>query len=341
MSLMRQLFKNVGGSSKKQDFDPSDQENIKRILISRPNNRLGNLLLTTPLVQELSQTFPDSEIDMFVRGNLAPIIFQNYKNVKRFYRLPKKPFKKLPQYLGVWTKLKSRRYDLVINVVNYSSSGRLSTQFASSKYKIFGNIAEVPKGNEKNYKHMAQYPVFELRNFLKFSEEKKSAAIPVLNLNLDENELSEGKKLLKNLVKNEKKNISIFTHATGSKCYSQEWWEAFYAKLLSEFPDHNIVEVLPVENVSKLSFKAPAFYSKNIREIGAFIANTEVFIGADSGIMHLASAAKAPTVGLFSVTDEKKYFPYNKGSFAVNTNEKDQSEIIEMVQEFLKKVKKC
>ncbi|RZJ31464.1 MAG: hypothetical protein EOO48_02045, partial [Flavobacterium sp.] len=58
----------------------------------------------------------------------------------------------------------------------------------------------------------------------------------------------------------------------------------------------------------------------NIREIGAVIANTEAFIGADSGIMHLASAVKTPTIGLFSVTDETKYKPYNEKSAAVNTN---------------------
>jgi ADP-heptose:LPS heptosyltransferase len=41
------------------------------------------------------------------------------------------------------------------------------------------------------------------------------------------------------------------------------------------------------ENVSQIAFKSPTFYSKDIREIGAVIANTEIFIGADSGIMHL------------------------------------------------------
>jgi predicted Rossmann-fold nucleotide-binding protein len=57
--------------------------------------------------------------------------------------------------------------------------------------------------------------------------------------------------------------------------------------------------VLPVENVSQIGFKAPTFYSKDVREIGALMANTEVFIGGDSGIMHLASASKVSTVGLF------------------------------------------
>jgi muconolactone delta-isomerase len=66
--------------------------------------------------------------------------------------------------------------------------------------------------------------------------------------------------------------------------------------LKAEYSNYNIIEVLPVENVSQIGFKAPTFYSKDVREIGALMANTEVFI--DSGIMHLASASKVST-GLF------------------------------------------
>jgi hypothetical protein len=42
----------------------------------------------------------------------------------------------------------------------------------------------------------------------------------------------------------------------------------FFAALLQEFPDYNIIEILPVENVSQIEFKSPTFYSKDIREIG-------------------------------------------------------------------------
>ena len=57
--------------------------------------------------------------------------------------------------------------------------------------------------------------------------------------------------------------------------------------------------MLSIENISMIQFRAPTFYSKDIRQIGSLIANTEVFIGADSGIMHLASSSQTPTVGLF------------------------------------------
>jgi len=140
---------------------------------------------------------------------------------------------------------------------------------------------------------------------------------------------------LDGIVPNDKKTIAIFTFATGAKCYSPEWWNPFYEKLKTAFPDYNIVEVLPVENVSQIDFKAPSFYSKDVREIAAFIANTEVFIGADSGIMHLASASQTPVLGLFSVTVPEKYEPYGNNSVAIDTNKHDYESIISLVKERL------
>ncbi len=111
----------------------------------------------------------------------------------------------------------------------------------------------------------------------------------------------------------------------------------FYERLKSEYPDYNIIEVLPVENVSQIGFKAPTFYSKDIREIGSLIANTEVFIGADSGIMHLASSVQTPTVGLFSVTNIKMYAPYNNNSLAIDTNSGSIDDWIKILDSILKK----
>ena len=38
------------------------------------------------------------------------------------------------------------------------------------------------------------------------------------------------------------------------------------------------IEVLPVQNVSQLHYAIPSFYSKDVREIGSLIANTDLFI---------------------------------------------------------------
>ncbi|WP_394773855.1 glycosyltransferase family 9 protein [Flavobacterium sp.] len=319
--LMRNLTKNIGKSGSQEDIILVDKTDIKRILICRPNGRLGNLLLITPLVQEVTEIFPNCKVDLFVKGTLAPIIFENYENIDKIIDLPKKPFKSLVKYLNVWISIKRQNYDIAINVDQNSSSGRLAVQFSNAKYKFFGDSNEEFQSLKNDYEHIAKYPVYNFRNYLtKLRFPKSNKIIAPVNLKLSPSEIVEGKEILSDLFHNDKKTICIFTYATGEKCLSEEWWENFYTKLKDEYANYNIIEILPVENVSQIGFKAPTFYSKDIREIAAVIANSNLFIGADSGIMHLASAAQTPTIGLFSGANIKKYEPYDNCSIGIDVN---------------------
>ncbi|GHV10100.1 ADP-heptose--LPS heptosyltransferase [Bacteroidia bacterium] len=318
--IMRGMMKYIGRNYRMPKPDPNMQ--IKKILISRPNSRLGNQLLIMPIVQEISAIFPDCKIDLFVRGGLSPILFENYPNIDRIIQLPKKPFKELLKYLKVWCALRKKKYNIAINVDGNSSSGRLSVQFARAKWRFFNNYDEELAARYSDYTHIAKFPVYNFRRFLTLLGYKvPEKEIPTLNLRLTDTEIVHGKKVLDNLVDPAKKTISIYTFATGAKCYSEAWWAEVYDRIKSEFFDkYNILEVLPVENVSQIGWKAPTYYSKDLREIGAVIANSALFFGADSGMMHLASASGAPTIGLFSVTKLTQYEPYGNGSVAIDTN---------------------
>jgi len=336
-SLMRSITGNIGKSNQIHKVDSIDPNQIKRVLISRPNHRLGNLLLITPLVQEVSRTFPHCKIDLFVKGNLAPIVFENYKEMGQIIKLPKKHFKELSGYLNGWISIKKNNYDLAINVDKDSSSGRLSVQLANATYKFFGEGDEDIQSKYADYNHIAKYPVYNLRNYLaKLGIPKKESPVPSLLLQLSDAEKNAGKEILDQLVSPKKKTICLFTFATGAKCYSVEWWAKFYERLQIEFDEYNLLEVLPIENVSQIGFKAPTFYSKDIREIAAFFSNTAVFIGADSGMMHLASAAQIPAIGLFSVTNIEKYQPYNANSVAIQTDLTELDDWIKIIHEVLK-----
>ncbi len=333
-SVMKSLTKNIGKSHADGKFDKNFS--VRRVLISRPNHRLGNLLLLTPLVQEIENTFPDAKIDLFVKGGVTPIIYKNYKNIDKIFQLPKKPFSNLFQYIKGWFALRRRKYDLVINATQGSSSGRLSILFANSKYKFFGEDVEDLSNQNADYHHIAKNTIYNLRQYLtQIGFKENQPAIPFLNLKLDRKELEDGRKKLQDIVKNDKRTICLFTNATGAKIYSEDWWEAFYTKLKEAFPEYNIIELLPVENISKLNFKIPNFYSKDVREMGGFLANTALFIAADNGVMHLASASGVPTIGLFKVTNEMVYNPYNEKSFAINTNNIDLDKVIDLVKSSL------
>ena len=318
---MRAITKNIGSSysePKKGEIEISD---IKKVLIIRPNHRLGNQLLLTPLVQEVIQMFPGCEIDLFVKGGVAHPVFENYKEINNIIKLPRKPFNNVFKYAKSWISIKRKTYDLVVNGDKNSSSGKLLTQLAKAKIKVFGEVNETIKQQYDDHEHISKYPIYNLRHdVVKLGFKPKDTAVPLLDIKLSDNERLNGQHLLNDIVKNNKKTICIYTNATGNKCYSETWWDAVYSRLLKTYPDYNIIEMLPIENISKINFKAPHFYSKDIREMGAIIHNTAVFISADNGVMHLASASLTPIVGFFSRTNTNVYGSYGNGSVALDTN---------------------
>ncbi|MDG5491837.1 glycosyltransferase family 9 protein [Psychroserpens sp. SPM9] len=337
--LMPKLTQNIGKSHYYKKVKGTQKTEIKTILINRPNQRLGNILLITPLIQELVTLFPECEIDVIVKGSIAKPILQEYLHIRNIIILPRKPFKELFKYLKIFFSVKTKKYDLAINGDEGSSSGKILTYLSNAKYKVFGRLvsdSETP--TEDDYCHMAKQTVYNLRHYLnQIGYTILMDSIPDLNLKLNDKELSNGNKMLTKLVERPEKNtISIFTYATGSKCYSNQWWLTFYEKLKVKYGDsYNILEILPIENVSKIDFATSSFYSKNIRDIASVIAHTKLFIGADSGIMHLASASQTTTIGLFSVSNPQKYKPYNSTSDYIDTNNTDYDACLEIIDKKL------
>jgi hypothetical protein len=73
--------------------------------------------------------------------------------------------------------------------------------------------------------------------------------------------------------------------------------ECILWKTKKEYNNYNIW-ALPVENVSQIGFKVLLQQGHSTNSV--FIANTDIFIGADSGMMHLASASKTNRWPIFS-----------------------------------------
>ena len=329
-TVMGRITKSIGEPDKEMNINDIT---VNRVFISKPNSRLGNQLLTTPLVQEVSTLYPSCKIDIFVRGYIATPVFKNYPNVNRIIKLPQKPFNNVFKYLYAWIKLRKNKYDLVINVENGSSSGKISTKVVTSKRIIYNIFDEELNSTFSDYLHNAKTPVYNLRKcFYGDINLFKDKPLPLLDLKLDSTEKANGKTVLKQLVGNDKKNICVYTYATGDKCYTETWWTSLYNMLMEKYGDeYNIIEILPKEKISQISFKAPSFYSKDIREIASLVSNTNYYISGDCGMMHMACASGVTTIGLFSVTRINVYGPYGNGSISIDTNNKKVEDIMNTI----------
>src|SRR5699024_9008076 len=219
------LTQSVGRNDRLMSHSSFNKADVKRILVTRPNHRLGNLLLVTPLLQELENTFPGCKIDVFLKGGLGPVVLQGYENIDQIIALPKDHFRQLPAYVGAWLKLRKKKYDLVINVAPSSSSGRLSTKLSRASRKIFGGFDESFVGIDKDYAHLAKLPVC----FFRSAMEKPTSwpPIPSLDIKLKPEEIARGKGILEKLSGSRKKTIAVFTYATGEKRLPKKWWKEF------------------------------------------------------------------------------------------------------------------
>lgn len=333
----QKLVKGLVFSNRRKNCDPINKDDIKRILICRPNHRLGNQLLITPLIEEVNSIFPNAKIDLFLKGNLGKAIFENYPSVDRLILLPKKHFKQLFRYLSCWIHLKSRKYNLVINADLNSSSGRLATLISKSKYCLFEEEILDQKSLPLDYNHFAKKTVYQLREYLeKKGMQISKNEIQPLAINLNTEETANGGTLLKQINQNNKPTIGIYTYATSDKCYSPELWLVFYEALKKKYEsDYNIIEILPVENISQINFIASHFNSKNIRELASIISKITVFISADCGIMHLASASKTPVIGLFKFNNLEKYRPYANSSIGLLTEDLNPEYVFKEIDSIL------
>jgi ADP-heptose:LPS heptosyltransferase len=335
--IMRSLTGDIGKDSLNK-INNNEVLKLDKVLVSRPNHRLGNTLLITPLIQEIIAYNPQVKIDLFVKGRVTPIIFENYPQIDQIIMLPKKPLKELGAYLKGWSKLMKKKYDLVINVEKGSSSGKISTNMARAKHKLFGEEF-ISDTRQEIQLHQAQYPVYQFRKFLElFGNEPNSNQVLSMNMKLTDKEKEKGKEILEGVTKNsDKKTLAFFTFATGGKCYSEEWWTTFYELFYPKYAEeYNLIEILPVENISMLQRRLPEFYSKDVREIAAVMYNCEIVVAADSGMMHLSCAAPTKTIGLFkSESFLERYKPYGNENAVVVAKDDNQQGVMKEIERLL------
>lgn len=289
---------------------------IHRILVVRPNHRLGNTLLVTPLLSELEARYPGAEVDIVAAGGAAGTVFGSFATVRRIYLLPSRALRHPLQTLRQLREIGATRYDLVIDAGIGSNSGRLLSAITQARYRLsYGRgHADAAWRDYRPAAHMAARPVHLLRTALGVATDE---AVPPMDLRLNELERERGRQRLHGVLGGHGNGpvLAIFANATGAKHLGTAWWLRFIEVLLHHLPGTRIVEVLPDHAQSQLGEGYPCFYSRDLRKLASTIAAADAFISADCGVMHLGAASGVTTVGLFSVTPGNKYGPRDHGSF--------------------------
>ena len=270
-----------------------------RIVIIRPNHRLGNILMLTPLVAAVTARWPHAKIDLIAAGRVQAI-FQSFTSIDKCLDVPE-PILKLP-IARSFRRAVRHRYDLAINVDPSSQSGHLIARIVDAP------ITVMPQARDDA--HMALAPLGALNTHLTTPLPKP---FPRMSLRLSQVEKAQGHSALMTALQlNEPppQIIGLYPFANKGRDYPVEWWQTLITALRQTVSDAFLVEILPAHGQALLESADASFLTLELRDFAAQLSALDAVIATDGGVMHLASAADTLTYGLFKVTAPEVYKPF-------------------------------
>lgn len=310
-----------------------NKEKIKKILIVR-YRFIGDTVLTTPFIKNVSENFPQAEIDVLVSPNSGELIEGN-PNVSNVIYLSSSKFHKYENtnilqeqkreiyysFLGCIFGVVKKKYDLVF-VLKRSFSSAILSFFTGAKYRV--GFDTESRGFLLTHPIKYDFNARELDNFLNCL--KPLNIVPKkYNTEIYPSE-SERNKAKENISKLDKFRPKIGIHMTSAHPY-KEWKKSHLAKLLDLlYEKHNAQFVFTgahldskyYDSVLSLAEHGGKFKYLNmcgkttIRECYALYENLDFMICVDSGNSHLSAAANIPTYVLYGPTRPEKWLPVGK-----------------------------
>ncbi|HEV8112157.1 MAG TPA: glycosyltransferase family 9 protein [Planctomycetota bacterium] len=298
---------------------------VERILVCRLNRRLGNVLFLTPLLNALEAKFPRAKVDVLLGdASLAPLL-GNRPNVGEVFGLEKWNYRKMGQLVGLLRRLRRAHYDLTIDPSVNSFSGRVACALVHAKaragFEFPGQWLPLdhPVPLSKEHLHSARVPLAIVAGLGTYPNAVFEAR---LDLRLSAQEREEGARELasqlsaQNAWRSGERIIGFFTGARDAKAIPESWWTGWIAAMRERAPDVRLVQLVPPGAGANFP-GIPSIVCADYRLLGAMLANLSLFVSADTGPMHLASAARVPTVGLFNVTNPASYGPIGADDEAI------------------------
>ncbi|SFV57087.1 Lipopolysaccharide heptosyltransferase III [hydrothermal vent metagenome] len=315
-----------------------NKEEIKSIVIIRPNYRIGNLIFLTPLINELGKNLPHAKIDIIVGMRLAGKILEPISNVDKVIDIPRKLLLQPLDMLRYIKQTRRKKYDVAINMSGGSTSAQIVTSLVKAKYKVsfydkklWTRFTHVQERGLKHYKHMG----LESLEFLRFFDIAFPQEQPTLDIKLTQAEQEEARHDLTQLLKNnhinaEKKVIAIFRNARFDKKISDAWWNEWLEALLAIDKNIVIIDILSPDIPEKLNDKVLEYSNKNLRVLGAFFKACDLYVSADTGPMHLAVASGAKVLTFFNKTNMEVYGALGKQNKTIDVENLSAQEVAEI-----------
>ena len=275
------------------------------------SNRIGDCVISSGIIREIGRQLPGAEITVAAGRPPAPF-FRAAPGVVRTIVLDKK--KAAGHWLDLWKQVVGTRWDLVIDI-----RGSALSYLVPTKRRVVYNRSWETGLRKVEMVSRLMGSSTPLDPEIWLDAEARAEAAAVIDPQLVE---GTGRGLIIAL--------APIAHQPG-KSWPAERWGELVARLMAE-PRFDGWRFMPVGGPGDRPPATPALETAGSRAIdfvgkgdilasAAAIDRAALFVGNDSGLMHVAAALGRPTLGLFGPTEWWLYGPWGPRTRTVASNE--------------------
>ncbi len=282
-------------------------ENFKRILIAR-TDRIGDVLLSTPVIKALRENYPNAYIAMMVSPYAKDIVEANpYLDQVIIYDKDTK-HKSWARSIKFSQRLKNKRFELAI-ILHPTNRVHLITFLAGIRRRIgfdrkLGILLtdRIKHTKQMGLKHELEYTLDLIRH-LGIEPENKNLFIPIRQ---------ESEDWVDELFKQEriKKEDLLLAINPGASCPSKIWPNERFAEVADRLIEKYGFKVLVVSGPKDTSLAASLIKhmrhsaldlsgKTSLSQLASLLKRSNLFISNDSGPVHIATAVGVPVIAIF------------------------------------------
>ena len=295
---------------------------------------IGDIVLSTPLIQKLKDLYPKSKIDYLTLPTNQSVLYNN-PNLNEIILYDKKGKDKgIKGFLKVLKILKQKKYDYAVIPHRFIKSILLAKLAKIPDIVGFDVATGSSLLDKKVHYDMKKHEVERLLNLVEYEGEK----IPVRIYPAKEN-FVKIEKMLKNSGYTGKKEQKLILVAPGSQRPEKMWPIEKYREVIQKLKKNENYFIGITGSKSEKELPLNFEKDKNVIdfrgeislvEFGALISKADVVVGNDSSPIHIASGFEKPfVIGIFGPGKRSLgFFPWTEKSNVIEDNEFYENNIV-------------
>ncbi|MBD1148002.1 glycosyltransferase family 9 protein [Pelagibacterales bacterium SAG-MED31] len=264
------------------------------------SNLIGDTVLSTGVIKHFGVKYKNAKISLVIGPTAAPL-FKNYQNIENVIIFKKKKFNL--HWFDIFKKTYKTKWDIIVDfrssILSYFLQNK--NKYIFKKQKNLHHIEQLNSSFGFNCSNLFVPTSLDEENQVDKTLEdsfKYIVVFPGGNWIPKLWPLENFNKVMKSLLK---KDYKIKFILVGS--YKEK--NKFYTQLVNGIDKKFIIDL----------------FGFNLTLTSAFMKRSDLFIGNDSGLMHLAVSNQLKIISLFGPTDDKVYRPYGNENIVIRTKE--------------------